>query len=243
MTLPASIPNTSRTQTKRGQIALMRKRMPPPYNLDIGKDFYKVLRRMLEQALAAGRNAERLIAKQQAEIERLRMLSITDEHTGLLNRRGFSEALGRAMARAQRYREPAVLLLIDLDEFKSINDTHGHAAGDFVLLAVAKNLKNAVRKLDDVARLGGDEFAVILNNAPEQMAERQASEIGDHLNGIIVPWNDEKIRVRASVGNHCFGPETKESAQSIYERADDSMYFKKRGSCIVALNESGTRTS
>ena len=77
-------------------------------------------------------------------------MSITDENTGLLNRRGFVEALDRAVARGQRYEEPAVLLLIDLDGFKATNDTFGHPAGDLVLTAVANVLTKITRKVDDV---------------------------------------------------------------------------------------------
>ncbi len=143
-----------------------------PFNLDLGTDNTNALRRMLEQALVTARNAERYAAKQQAEIDRLRTLSITDENTGLLNRRGFVEALDRAVARGQRYEEPAVLLLIDLDGFKATNDTFGHPAGDLVLTAVANVLTKITRKVDDVARLGGDEFAVILNKLPESLAQK-----------------------------------------------------------------------
>jgi len=121
-----------------------------PFNLDLGTDNTNALRRMLEQALVTARNAERYAAKQQAEIDRLRTLSITDENTGLLNRRGFVEALDRAVARGQRYEEPAVLLLIDLDGFKATNDTFGHPAGDLVLTAVANVLTKITRKVDDV---------------------------------------------------------------------------------------------
>ena len=77
-------------------------------------------------------------------------MSIADENTGLLNRRGFVEALDRAGARGQRYEEPAVLLLIDLDGFKATNDTFGHPAGDLVLTAVANVLTKITRKVDDV---------------------------------------------------------------------------------------------
>ena len=77
-------------------------------------------------------------------------MSITDENTGLLNRRGFVEALYRAVARGQRYAEPSVLLLIDLDGFKAINDTFGHRAGDLELTVIANDLTKITRKVDDV---------------------------------------------------------------------------------------------
>ena len=130
-----SIQRSANSNQPLKRIALTRKLVP--YDLDLGKDYTNTLRRMLEHALLAARSAERQVVKQKAEIDRLRTLSITDENTGLLNRRGFSEALARALARGHRYGEPAVLLLIDLDEFKAMNDTFGHAAGDIVLGVVA----------------------------------------------------------------------------------------------------------
>ncbi len=236
-------------ETSRAPIALMRKQTS--YTHDLKQDYSKALRQMLEQAIAAAKSAERQIAKQQVEIKRLKRLSITDEHTTLLNKRGFSEALERTMARTHRYGEPAVLLLIDLDGFKAVNDTHGHLAGDLVLSVVAENLKNSVRKLDDVARLGGDEFAVILNNASEEFAERHARAIESRLNRILVPWKTSNIEVRASVGSHCFGTDPKVSAQTIYEQADKNMYLKKqlghpggykKSNNIIVLNDDRSQT-
>lgn len=221
-----SIQRSANSNQPLKRIALTRKLVP--YDLDLGKDYTNTLRRMLEHALLAARSAERQVVKQKAEIDRLRTLSITDENTGLLNRRGFSEALARALARGHRYGEPAVLLLIDLDEFKATNDTFGHAAGDIVLGVVADALKKSVREVDDVARLGGDEFGVILNKLPETLADKQADAIEAQLNGQTVPWHGQKIRIRASVGRCCFGRGEPEEAQTIYESADSDMYLRKR---------------
>ncbi len=214
----------SNLPTKR--IAMTGKQIP--LDLDLGKEYYSTLRRMLEHALLTARNAERLAAKQKSEIERLRTLSITDENTGLMNRRGFAEALDRAIARGQRYKEPAVLLLIDLDGFKATNDTYGHAAGDLVLSSVADVLKKSIRKVDDVARLGGDEFAVVLNKLPDELADKQASAIEAQLNTLAVPWRGSEISVHASVGRQAFGCEDGQNAQIIYEAADNDMYLRKR---------------
>src|SRR3546814_1418393 len=80
--------------------------------------------------------------------------------TGLLNRRGFGLELSRALARARRQNESGLLVMCDLDNFKAINDTYGHPAGDAILRAVGKALKRNTRESDYVARVGGDEFAV-----------------------------------------------------------------------------------
>ena len=202
MNMPIATQDSANCNLPTKRIAMIAKQIP--LDLNLGKDYYNALRRMLEHALLTARNAERLAANQKSQIERLRTLTITDENTGLLNRRGFTEALERAIARGQRYNEPAVLLLIDLDGFKATNDTFGHAAGDTVLLAVADVLKNSVRKVDDVARLGGDEFAVVLNKLPDKLADKQASAIEVQLNALEVTWYGEEISVRASVGRQIF---------------------------------------
>ena len=227
MNVPDTAPRAVDEKTSPYRIALLR-RPRTVLPADRNGDDYQTLRRMLENALFAARNAERQLTKQTAEIERLRQLSITDAATGLLNRRGFADALDRAIARGKRYDETAVLLLIDLDSFKPINDRFGHPAGDLVLAIVADTLRKSVREVDDVARLGGDEFAVILSKVPEDRMDAQADAIEAHLNRLIVPWNGDDIAVQASVGRYCFGGDEMESAQAIYDAADSDMYRRKR---------------
>ncbi len=217
--------NSLRHNSPLSGIALTR--APLPFDLELGKDHYNALRRMLKRALTTARNAERRIVEQQAEIERLQKLSVTDATTELLNRRGFLDSLNRAIERGRRYGEPAVLLLIDLDGFKQINDTYGHSAGDFVLSVVAASLKSAVRLVDDVARIGGDEFAVIMNKMPHQNADIHVKAIEDTLNGLAARWGHDSIPIRASVGSQCFGQSSVEPAEVLYARADNAMYRKK----------------
>ncbi|MEX2617604.1 MAG: GGDEF domain-containing protein [Alphaproteobacteria bacterium] len=187
----------------------------------------QALRHLLERALTAAAEAQARISEQRREIEQLRTLSVTDEATGLLNRRGFSEAMNRAVERGQRYGETGALLVIDLDGFKTVNDTYGHAAGDYVLASVARVLKQCVRKLDDVARIGGDEFAVLLNQTTPEHAAERANLIELYLNGLVAPWRGKNIHVRASVGSQCFGAET--NPEDVFTRADVNMYMQKSG--------------
>lgn len=98
----------------------------------------------------------------------LRLLSGTDRLTGVANRRAFDERLAEETTRARRYRRPFAIALIDIDDFKSVNDSHGHARGDAVLRTVARILDRSMRQTDLIARLGGDEFALLL---PETTAE------------------------------------------------------------------------
>ncbi len=117
---------------------------------------------LLDQTLDAAEEVESFLAEQSARIQYLENLTLTDELTGLRNRRGFNEHLRRTLASAQRYGDQGVLVFCDLDNFKVVNDSFGHHVGDYVLRQPAKVLEKEVRESDLVARLGGDEFAVLM---------------------------------------------------------------------------------
>ena len=113
----------------------------------------------------------------QGVIDALVDLTSRDALTGVANRRSFELALAREIDRVARSGEPALLLVLDIDHFKRVNDTHGHAAGDLIIKAVAQALLDCVRPMDLVARIGGEEFAVVLPNCAtafgETVAERK----------------------------------------------------------------------
>jgi diguanylate cyclase (GGDEF)-like protein len=192
-----------------------------------------MLRQLLERAIEAASYAERRIAERDSEIERLRKLSVTDDATGLLNRRGFSDALKRALTRAERYGETCLLIIIDLDGFKDINDTHGHAAGDFVLKIVSDVLRQCVRQVDDIARIGGDEFAVLVNQTTPKPAMDRARMISTVLNDLIAPWRHRSIQVRASIGTEPYGPGADPS--DLFNQADSDMYANKQRARLRVL--------
>ena len=191
------------------------------------------LRHLLEAAIAAANDAEQRIAEREAEIEHLRQLSVTDEATGLLNRRGFTEAMRRALTRSERYGETGLLIIIDLDGFKAINDTHGHAAGDFVLQTVSNVLRHCVRQVDDVARIGGDEFAVLLNQTAPKPGVERSRIISTVLNDLVAPWRQQRIQVRASIGSEPYGPGACPS--ELFNLADSNMYAHKQRSRLRTL--------
>ncbi|MBP5856116.1 GGDEF domain-containing protein [Marivibrio halodurans] len=222
----ASCTETARTADRLADELMCRIAMDEPRDGDEEATQGSGYHRLLREALAAAAEARGALAARTREIERLRNLSITDETTGVLNRRGFDHALERAIARLQRTGESGLLLVIDLNGFKAINDQYGHRAGDLTLTAVATLLSRQTRATDAVARLGGDEFAVILGGADPIDGRIKASRLEAHLNALTVPWQGERIAVSASVGvvDYADGDE----AIDVVHRADLDMYRQKR---------------
>ncbi len=156
--------------------------------------------KLLDDLLEAAAEAEQSMALQRARIRYLESLSVTDELTGLLNRRGFESELSRALARARRLNETGLLMMCDLNHFKAINDTYGHPAGDALLRAVGQLLKRHTRESDYVARVGGDEFAVIMTHTALAQSEQLAKKLSALVNGLTVPWQGQKLPVSAAFG-------------------------------------------
>jgi diguanylate cyclase (GGDEF)-like protein len=196
-----------------------------------GKDI-EAQRRLLEEALALADAAQRRIFEHRTRIAQLESLSVTDELTHLLNRRGLREELSRTLARAGRYGECGALVLIDLDSFKAVNDGLGHLAGDRVLRFVAGLLRGSVRCTDFVARIGGDEFVVVLTNTTAEQACHRAQALERLINRGSVTWKSARIQIRASVGVASFGPE--EDQEALLHRADLAMYQRKTGGIRAA---------
>ncbi len=184
------------------------------------------LREAARNALVAVLDAERRMVQQRDRIMYLERLTLTDELTGLLNRRGFQAQLGRALAAADRYEERGLLAYVDLDGFKPVNDTYGHAAGDEVLRQVARVLNDNVRDTDCVGRLGGDEFAVLLTRTSPKDGVKRARWLEELVNTTVVAWQGCSIALRASFGFQRYGP--KDDEHELLKRADSAMYNAKR---------------
>ncbi len=181
-----------------------------------------------EFAIAAAHESEREMARLLERISELEQLAITDELTGLLNRRGFQGELKRALSSASRYGEQGVLIYIyiDLDDFKPINDTFGHAAGDEVLRRVAGLLRDNVRDADYVGRMGGDEFAILLTRTTWEDGLSRTEEMDRLLNTSCSSWQGRMIKIGASLGLQAYG--SMDNGQELLGRADAAMYQTKR---------------
>ncbi|MEO5335928.1 MAG: GGDEF domain-containing protein [Magnetospirillum sp. WYHS-4] len=184
------------------------------------------LAQLADRALASAAEAEARLAEQMSRIVELERLALTDELTGILNRRGFQRELTHALAAARRYDEKGVLVYVDLDGFKPINDTYGHAAGDEVLRRVARILQDNVRDTDAVGRMGGDEFAVLLARSSWEDGLRRAEALDRALNNAFIGWEGRMIAIRASLGIQVYGNQDED--QALLERADEDMYKSKR---------------
>ena len=147
----------------------------------------------------------------------------TDELTGLLNQRACHERLGEEVARADRTGNPLSVVLFDLDHFKQINDTYGHAAGDRALRAVGERLRATVRADDTVARFGGEEFALIVAGA----GPAQALEAAERTRAAIAEAPVDPGRLSASAGVATYGRDG-DNAQDLLEAADRALYRAKR---------------
>jgi diguanylate cyclase (GGDEF)-like protein len=187
----------------------------------------------LERALDAAAEVQQRFADQNARIQYLSNLTMTDELTALLNRRGFNEQLRRALASSRRYGDLGVLVVCDLDNFKAINDAHGHAIGDEVLRHVAEILNANVRETDIVARLGGDEFAVLMVQTSWRDGFKRARGLNRVLNQSVAAIAKLQIQINASFGVEPFGPHDKED--NLVARADMAMYCNKRKKSSLAF--------
>ena len=164
----------------------------------------------------------------QAVIDGLCELSSRDPLTGLANRRHFELMLAGEVDRVARAGEPALVLMIDIDHFKKVNDAHGHPAGDEVLKHVAHTLQDCIRPMDTVARFGGEEFAMILPNCPPSFAQAVAERIRIRVQSMTIPISPgETVRVTVSLGG-AFAPQWVRSSALLWvERADQQLYRAK----------------
>ncbi|HHQ47416.1 MAG TPA: GGDEF domain-containing protein [Acidobacteria bacterium] len=178
----------------------------------------------------------------QAQAAELQRLASTDELTGTANRRKFAQALELELQRLSRSPDGArlSLILLDLDGFKEINDTHGHDAGDRLLAAIGRRLRERLRSTDLVARFGGDEFAVILPLTSRNGAQRAALKLIQAVAKVKVPMDDREIGVTASAGFAVVASTADVTGKldQLITQADMALYAAKRagGNRVYSLD-------
>ncbi|QEW06191.1 sensor domain-containing diguanylate cyclase [Nitrincola iocasae] len=166
--------------------------------------------------------------------ETLQRLSSIDPLTRALNRRALSQQLLREIKRCNRTGEPLGCILLDIDHFKPVNDTHGHLSGDKVLRDISQLLKEQLRETDSIARYGGEEFAILLPGCPEPEATRVAENLRKCISQTLFSGHqNQALRITASLGiticeqQHTVDADVSELTESLIQTADQALYFCK----------------
>ena len=167
-----------------------------------------------------------LMHKERADREAYE-LATTDSLTGVYNRRTFEELAEPQLSRARRARVPVSLLMLDLDHFKRVNDTHGHLAGDHVLAAFAGLVRTCLRKEDLLARYGGEEFVVLLPGTSESAAAALAERIREHVASATLRAAGREVRITVSVGLTSEAGDKLPPLEAMLARADEALYAAK----------------
>lgn len=172
-------------------------------------------------------NAIGNVTVQKGIVETLREMAAQDPLTGKMNRRQFYISADIEIERAQRHARPLSVMMLDIDHFKSINDTYGHAAGDEAIQLVANTIQSELRSTDILARVGGEEFAVLLPESYKEESEATAERIRKTVEKTELKHNDKTITFTTSIGVSEWKPIEKNIKQAI-ERADNALYEAKR---------------
>ena len=151
----------------------------------------------------------------------------TDGLTGLWNQATIKDILNRAHHRHLLTQQPYSIMMVDIDNFKEINDTHGHPFGDHVLKAIATELKTSLRPSDAIGRYGGDEFLIILENCPYARAEELSQRVLHHNHQLTIINNNEKIHCTVSIGFSATDHIQVDSSEALLEHADKGLYQAK----------------
>jgi len=158
--------------------------------------------------------------------EKIQRQATTDGLTGLVNHKTFYEILEKELWRSRRYGGRISLIMIDIDNLKSINDAYGHRAGDKAIRKISKIIKECIRQIDTAARYGGDEFAVILLNTSLDDAIIVAQRMVDAVASSQATWQKEQISLSISVGLGQYDPDI--TPEDITSRSDQALYMAKQ---------------
>lgn len=183
--------------------------------------------RDISEMKTAEKERESLIRSLKAAQEKILFEAHHDQLTGLLNRRGLREAFEREYARSRRERKPLGLMLADVDDFKLVNDEHGHEAGDSVLMAIGQMMRLALRPYDLVGRFGGDEFLALLPGCDTQTAKTVAERVQAFLSNEQIPVPKGILRATISCGVASFDCRREDGWDAIIRAADKALYRAK----------------
>ncbi|RAI10976.1 MAG: hypothetical protein DK841_07130 [Candidatus Melainabacteria bacterium] len=157
---------------------------------------------------------------------RTKYLSITDELTGLSNRRCFDNTLEKEFLRALRYNNKLTLVMFDIDHFKTVNDTYGHPCGDYILKEVANAALQTFRKTDTVFRFGGEEFVVILTETDIKQSEIPLERFRKTIETLDLTYQNQQINITVSIGA-CQLDQSIGNKEEFLQKADNALYDAK----------------
>ena len=180
------------------------------------------LEKMRVSLYEANQRLEARVAERTRELEKL---ATSDPLTSVSNRRELMDRLRDEMLRVERYQHPLSALMIDLDHFKAINDTHGHQTGDKVLIALADLLRDTCRATDTIGRYGGEEFMIILPETSIEKAHTFAERLLERVREMSVEVDGESLPITCSIGVTDVAAE--ETVEDFIDRADQALYSAK----------------
>ncbi len=180
--------------------------------------------------------AEARIVELESKLEQMSELVREDQLTGSLNRRGLDDVFERELARSDRRKSALCVAMLDLDDFKRLNDTYGHSAGDEALIHLVRVIKDTLRTMDVIARFGGEEFMIVLPDTNMEDAMQTVTRVQRELTKRIFMHNNERLLITFSAGVALRG--TGEDQTALIKRADEALYRAKRAgkNRVVAAN-------
>lgn len=184
--------------------------------------FFPLIRRQAREHLSLRQMTESLTMKSAT----FQQAALTDPLTGLQNRRYFDDALAQYMEEFSRIERPMGIMIVDIDHFKSINDTYGHDIGDEVIKGLANTVREYTRYHDIAARIGGEEFAVVAPNVDIDSLDKLANRLRLAVSDLVFNVGNVRLRITISIGIAIW--DGKESGGALYKRADTNLYNAKR---------------